>query len=359
MKKNNRNLGIDTLRIVAMFSIVTLHIMKHGGILNHAAGSQFYVIWFLQTVIICSVDCYALISGYVGYSKVQVKSICYRKALNLWLQVWFLSVGLYTAISLCGGVFSIKEFVKACLPITTNQYWYFTAYAGVFIAAPWINQLINRFTEDELKKFVYVVVYISVLYIPLVGILYDPIKVEGGYSALWLVILYIIGALIKKTDLPDRYTKRQWTAVAMVCFVLSYAAKVAVPSQNILSTYISPTTLIFSICMIALFSKFKVPYCMEKAVLLLASVTFGVYLVHDNTAVRSRFLTDKFTWVLNYPTIVTLGVIVLCAVAVFSLSALVEGVRQKVFKLLKVDTWQEKIMERVGELRQRYGIENR
>lgn len=342
-KKADRNMGIDELRIVAMFSIVILHILKHGGILENVTGAQFYIVWFLESIVICSVDCYALISGYVGYSDLNDQDINYRKALRLWMQVWFFSIVLYMLFSQGGG--NVKEFLKACLPITTNQYWYYTAYVGVFIAEPWINRLIARLSEEELRKFIGVILCVVVLYIPLVGVLYDPFKVEGGYSALWLVLLYVIGALIKKTNLPEKYSQDKFLVIAILCIALSFTLKILVPAQRILVTYISPTTLIFSICMLVLFSKREVAGKMVNIISLLSSLTFGVYLVHDNITVRQKLISNKFTWALDYSPIVTFGVVIAGGLIVFSLSAFVELFRQKLFKILKVDSWQTKIME--------------
>ena len=68
---NDRNLGIDLLKIVSMFMIVTLHILGHGGVLESSkplTGSH-YAAWFLEVAVYCSVNCYALVSGYIGYGR--------------------------------------------------------------------------------------------------------------------------------------------------------------------------------------------------------------------------------------------------------------------------------------------------
>ena len=62
-----RNYGIDLFRIVAMFMIVNLHVLKHGGTLEQVTGTQFIVTWLIEAFITCAVNCYAIISGYAGY----------------------------------------------------------------------------------------------------------------------------------------------------------------------------------------------------------------------------------------------------------------------------------------------------
>ena len=66
-----RNYGIDLLRIVAMYMIVLYHCLLLGGVITKATqigiGSINYDIsWLLDTLCYCAVNCYALISGYVG-----------------------------------------------------------------------------------------------------------------------------------------------------------------------------------------------------------------------------------------------------------------------------------------------------
>ena len=62
-----KNYGIDALRMLAMFMVVVLHILAHGGVLNASARltSQYEAGWFLQSAAFCAVDVFALISGYV------------------------------------------------------------------------------------------------------------------------------------------------------------------------------------------------------------------------------------------------------------------------------------------------------
>ena len=85
-----RNYGIDFLRCFSMFMVVMLHILGHGGILNNAtSGSLNYgVAWLLETMAYCAVNCYALISGFVG-TKAKYR---YTNIVMLWLQVVFYTI---------------------------------------------------------------------------------------------------------------------------------------------------------------------------------------------------------------------------------------------------------------------------
>ena len=60
---NEKNKGIDFLRLVLMFMICVLHVLGHGGVLKASKiGSvQSNLFWFLEIFSICAVDAFALI----------------------------------------------------------------------------------------------------------------------------------------------------------------------------------------------------------------------------------------------------------------------------------------------------------
>lgn len=63
-----RNRGVDLLRMVAMWMVVILHILNKGGALGASAplsaGRETALL--LDMAAYCAVDCYGMISGYVG-----------------------------------------------------------------------------------------------------------------------------------------------------------------------------------------------------------------------------------------------------------------------------------------------------
>ena len=65
-----RNYGIDLLRIVTMFMIVNLHVFWYGGILKsenlYFLSAKYNIVWILEIICYVAVNCYALISGFVG-----------------------------------------------------------------------------------------------------------------------------------------------------------------------------------------------------------------------------------------------------------------------------------------------------
>ena len=131
-----KNDGIEWLRILSMMMIVTLHVLGQGGILSAAArtsAGHYRIGWLYETAAFGAVDCFALISGYVGVNS----SFRPSRLLKLWLQTVFYTLGL-TALCACLRPDWLTKgiWLKAALPFTMGAYWYVTAYAGLLLLAP-------------------------------------------------------------------------------------------------------------------------------------------------------------------------------------------------------------------------------
>lgn len=68
--KGERNYGIELFRIFSMLMIVILHINMNGGLMGcfPNVDAKYTTLWFGETFCFASVNCYALISGYVMYN---------------------------------------------------------------------------------------------------------------------------------------------------------------------------------------------------------------------------------------------------------------------------------------------------
>ena len=89
--------GIDLLRMISMFMVIVLHLCGHGGVLSafQTSSKRFWFAWLLEISAYCAVNCYALISGYVGVDS----KYRYSRIFLLWLQVIFYTVSITVLFS--------------------------------------------------------------------------------------------------------------------------------------------------------------------------------------------------------------------------------------------------------------------
>ena len=181
-----KNRGIDALRMVAMFMVVTLHILTQGGVLNASVRftSQYEAGWFLQTAAFCAVDVYALISGYVW----ACAEYRYRKIIELWLQVAVYTVSITVLLCfLIPSSVSATQWLKAFFPVMSGQYWYFSSYVALFLFIPLLNMILEKMEKRQLR---FCLGMILLFFSCFQTLFYsDVFGTNDGYSAIWLMIL--------------------------------------------------------------------------------------------------------------------------------------------------------------------------
>ncbi|MEE0059890.1 MAG: hypothetical protein UE295_03585, partial [Acutalibacteraceae bacterium] len=241
MVTHTRNYGIDLLRLVFMFMICVIHVIGQGGVLSSSAeGTAHYsVYWLIEVLVFCAADGFAFISGYTARNKPQK----YSKIVNMWFQVLFYSFFLSVLVTLIGldGSWTMKTIVVRLLPVTFNEFWYFTAYFALFFVAPILNEFLFKANESESKKmFIVLFVLFSIM-----GTLADPFKSQWGYSAIWLIVIYCLGVLAKRIKLFEQ--KKTITLVIMwLCLNLVSWALLIFSGIGVLVNYLSPTILLSS-----------------------------------------------------------------------------------------------------------------
>jgi surface polysaccharide O-acyltransferase-like enzyme len=284
-KESTRNYGIDLLRLFAMYLIVVLHVLGQGGVLNseNAVGTRYAVAWFLEICAYCSVDCYALISGYVGYRDRETP-YRYSKFLSFWVPVFFYSLGIALVAALVDpDAVNAERMWKSVFPVTTSRYWYITAYAGLFFVIPWLNRLLRGCTDRELTR-VAIGIFVIFCCFNAVSIVYGGgLSLAGGYSFVWLALLYVLGACLKRTGIVEKFRSRVWLLAAFLAVLVTWLFKVFMPTRPVndaLISYTSPTITLVAVALLAVFSRLRPQGIWRKLIGFFAPAALGVYLIH-------------------------------------------------------------------------------
>ena len=294
-----RNYGIDLLRMTAMGFVAALHIIGIGGIItgSELLSGQFLTAQLLRIALLCAVNCYALISGFVGWDR--------RPRLSGLAALWVKAVAyclLITAWFSRSGQLDQKTWLSALLPVTTTQYWYLTAYAGLFVLMPILNFVLQKMPKKELGVALSGILILFCI-LP-ISPLTDAFYLHDGYSVLWLAVMYLLGGFLGKYAVPDRFSGKLWLLVFGLSAVLAWAPRMAVlwlrPHYwydgygNILIEYTSPTIVLAAVALLAVFSRLRLPGWAEKAVSRLSPLTFGIYLLHAHPLMFRNLLEGRF-----------------------------------------------------------------
>ena len=356
--RKTRNSGIELLRLLCMFMIVFLHVLGHGGILHSVQKgtlkSEF--IWIIYIASYVAVNCFGMISGYVGlYSRHR-----YSTLFTLWCQVVYHLV----TISLIGKLFrpdevSLKLLISSFFPLTFNTYWYFTGYVVLFLLMPIFNISISNLS---IKRLFYILIGLSILFLNVPKRPSDAVVgILNGYSALWLCYLYLVGAFFRKLEETisfDKYIK--WLFLGyVICTLLTWYSHIVVGviSESLLGYikgewiflyYNSLFILIGAICLFLLCSQlkdFKGQYVINK----LAKYSFGIFIVHLHPLIYLHFIKDKYRDVAENSFIMLFFKTIIIVIAIYIFSMIVDAIRLYCYNKMNILKFLKKILKETDE----------
>lgn len=340
---NKRNYGIDALRICATIMVVTLHVLSQGGVLGGLQDltrkGEFF--WGVQAICFCSVNCFALISGYVGLnSKHRVSSL-----LSIWLQLFFYGVLFFGIDVIITKEISIRQLINVIFPIITRQNWYISAYWYAFFFMPLFNYLINHLPKTYLKKICLVLFF----FFSIVEFVFENavLGVQAGYSFIWISILYFLGAYIAKYDPFKNWKKRYCILSWGVCMLLTIIGRLGIQfiALKVFGgisygtkplSYISPLILLGSVFLLAFFVKLKVDGFAQKIIKFLSPMTLGVFLIHTSPIIYRKVLLNCLAPFTSETFFILLGIVVLSVLIIYVVCSLIDFLRILLFKCLRV-----------------------
>lgn len=339
------NHGIELLRIFAMLLAAVLHILKKGGVITASEGNlaAYSTVWLLEAAAYCAVNCYALISGYVGYSD-RPKPLRLARCIELWLQVVFYSVIITTVYCIAGvGSVGVSDFADAFLPVTSKQYWYFTAYIGMFFFIPLLNALVRRLNRRALVSLCIMLIAVFSLYDTFASFWKkDPLALVGGHSPLWLGVLYIFGAAMKKLRVPESMSSKK--ALLIYASAAVFTALFKITGDRLLrfvpgSLFVrdtSPTVLLCAAALLVAFARFKPGRKLTEFAVLFAPAAFGVYLLHVSPLVFEHVIGNRFAFIGRLPFPLIPFAVLASAGVILAVGLAADKVRILLFKALGV-----------------------
>lgn len=341
-----RNFGIDALRIVSMMMVVFLHVLGQGGILSatESLGAKHNIAWLLEIAAYCAVNCYALISGYVGLNS----KFKYSSIITLWLQVVFYTVLITLGFKfLTSEAISTRQLLGSIFPVVSRQYWYFTAYFCMFFFMPALNGAVHNLERKQLRAMLWAAfaLFCVMSFVAKKFEQSDVFLLKNGYSALWLAYLYLIGGYIKKYNPFSSVRLWKWFALYAASVVATFGIYIAskrIGLGNIggtLVNYNSPTILLCSIALLFAFAGLKTHKASEKIIAFLAPLSFSVYLIHTNPLIWNHWFKNRFVSFADFAMPKYILWIFGTVLVIFLACALLDVIRHYLFKWLKVKNW--------------------
>ena len=341
--KSARNYGIDLLRIVSMLMVVVLHVLGHGGVLKGTdpLSANYLLSWFINISAYCAVNCYGLISGFVGIkSKSKYANICY-----LWVTVVFYSLLSFIVFAVCmPEAVGIKGFISTFFPVTFNAYWYFSSYFCLFFFIPFLNKLMYAINKKQATVLVLSICFLFSI-VSMISMQFgrDPFDIKAGYNAIWLASLYIIGAYIRLYDIGKNIKKRMCFLLYLLQVIITFCSRIVAEiitakvfgvarGENLLISYISPTILLSAVFLRLLFSRINVKNCFIKIISFFSPLAFSVYIIHTQYFIETYLIEGRFQWIAHLNPFLMAVVALAVAMGIWFVCSMIDVIRYYLFK---------------------------
>lgn len=336
------NPGLDIFRLFSMYLIVLLHVTCIGTnetILSHSGTPVSEIYHFFRICCFCGVNCFALLSGYLGISN----RFSLKKMLRLWgLVVFYSVVGTLVGFFL-NGQFSILELSQSFFPITTGRYWYVTAYFPLFALMPLLNTGIQNL-EKKAFQCTLITLFVCFCCLPLINFkINNTFGLEGGFSFTWLVYLYLLGAYWGKYP-PFVFCKPViWFVLGITCLFVVYCWHLAVyyflpqahhGREYMLLTYISPFMLCAASCFLFAFSKIGSQW-QSSSIHFLSQCVFAVYLIHLYPVFTEYIMLRLGVFIAGFYIVIIPVLLILSAALIFVICLIIELLRRYVQKSIR------------------------
>lgn len=331
----NRNSSVELLRVICMFMIVFHHFARHGEFQFLDYELTIPKLWYNFILMggKIGVNVFVLISGYFLINNKNLFN--FNKLKKTWEQVFFYSVVFEIFFILLYFVFKkrldLSNLLGSFFPITTSQWWFASTYFVLFLIHPFLNKLLVSIDKKTYKTILWVTTFCWCII---------PTFTRSTYESnelLWFIYLYSVSGYIKLYGLSNKFKNYHYAVFVFIFTVVTYLSsvcfsflKMKIPAFSLPSNYLfgmqTLPVLLISVCLFMTFEKTSIKS--NKLINVLASATFGVYLIHENHYLRNIFWQTIFKNSSYQTSLKIIPVSIVAVVAVYALCTIVELARQ-------------------------------
>ena len=286
-----RNSSIELLRIISMVMIMFHHFAYHGNFEWNYNEITIPHLWYNFILMggKVGVNIFVLISGFFLIENTE-RLFQPKKLLKFWGQVVFYSITTYfLSIVLQINNFDIKQIIKICFPITYPGWWFASTYFMLYLIHPFLNKLLHDLNKNVYQYLILLLVLCWSIIPTLTTQLFE------SNSLLWFITLYVIAGYAKIYGFNERLKSKHYFFLFLIVLVCSYLISVSFlvlgTKRNELAVHAIDffgmerfPILLMALFLFMTFSKLKIKY--NKWINVIASATFGVYLIHDSSYIR-------------------------------------------------------------------------
>lgn len=282
-KNIQRQSNFEILRIIAMIMIIFHHIAVHSNFSDPIMTVSLYI-KFIQMGGKIGVNIFVLITGYFLINTEKIKI---NKILKLWGQMFFYALLIYGIFIMSElKEFEIKAFIETLFPIINDTWWFASVYFLLYIISPFLNIVLKNIDRNTYQKMI--------CFMLVVWCIMPTFKYGGNQfcSLIWFIVLYCISGYIRLYSENWKISNKNCFALSVLIAIITYCLVASSYFNSDLFAMQSLPIFLISFLLFLGFKKTDIKNCffINK----IASTTFGIYLIHDNSYIRSFLWIDFF-----------------------------------------------------------------
>ncbi len=293
-----------------MIFIVLLHIVVH------ITGDVMPGANMIKSVTIIGVDLFVMISGYFNI-RLSFKSFFVLISVVLFYSV----LSWISAYLVFDRPLNLGDIKNIFLPISVyGNYWFVSCYLMLMLLSPAINVFLKNSSIVMYLGVLLVMAYISCVS----GWLFNSKINVNGYTTFNMIFMYMLGYCIHRFKFNEKFKSYIWILLYIVFTACIYFMTYIAPGR--VFKYNNPIIILSTI---SLFCFFTSLHFSNKAVNVIASCMFPVYLIQEGFWGVLVYQYLKSNVLLSNPLeLKCYGVLFGYAVCLFILALIIEPIRK-------------------------------
>lgn len=272
---------------------------------------------------------------------------------------------------------TLKQKIISILPLDRGENWYVNCYLLIYIFSPFLNILINKLSQKRFKKLIFILFIIfSIVGTLLIGNVVP--NYLDGRSILTFILLYFVGAYLKKypidnlnlfQNISDNIKKYIFLIIyislsfIIMAFEITYNSvvinggiysEIAMIFRMLSISFLSPLVLLSAV---SYFLFFKNMTFNSKVINFIGGTTFGIYLLHENVYIRENIYTWLHLSEHVNGGIKLIGMVIVLGIIIFIVCMIIEIIRKAIFKFFYKRKFALKLRNRIKDFIKSLGLD--
>lgn len=320
-----------------MIMIVFQHFGFHSGFAWEIDSTTITHFWYNLIIMggKIGVNLFVLISGYFLINS-KGPLFNFKRILKFWGQVFFYSVTIFLIFGVCGMIdLNMKAAIKNLFPITFSSWWFASTYFVLFLIHPFLNQLLHSLDK---KTYQWLLVLLVICWSII------PTFTGQQFQAnllLWFITIYAIGGYARNYGFNPKFSSKHYFGLWFVFSALTYLSTVVFTIMGVRWSFFAShatyfygqkriSTLLISLTLFMAFATLKMRY--HRWLNVIASATFGVYLIHDSEIIRPVLWESVFKGAQYQDSITLIPYSIVAVSAVYLVCTIIDLLRQRLFE---------------------------